>query len=104
MPDADPRLPGPAPPCYGMLVTAAFALLLGALPAPATTVSPHAGWDGLLQKHVASGRVDYGGMARDRAELERYLLWVADGARQPDLAFYLNARSEERRVGKECRL
>jgi len=48
-------------------------------------------WDRLLRAHVSGGRVDYGGFSRERAALDRYLSWVADKARKPDMAFYLNA-------------
>jgi len=67
-----------------------LALVFLALPAAAAS-TPEAEWDALLAAHVSGGRVDYDGMARDRARLDRYLAWVADAGRKPELHFYLNA-------------
>jgi hypothetical protein len=55
-----------------------IALML-AVAAPAAQAFDHAAWDALLHKHVVvlpgahESRVDYAGMARDRAALEGYL-------------------------------
>ncbi|MBI3320504.1 MAG: DUF547 domain-containing protein [Candidatus Omnitrophica bacterium] len=56
-----------------------------------------AAWDGVLQRYVAEGLVDYDGLRADRASLDRYLasLSAADPSRWPSqearLAFWINA-------------
>lgn len=58
---------------------------------PKPSAPAAATWDALLRAHVADGRVDYAGMARDRAKLADFLSSVARANGAQDKAFYLNA-------------
>ncbi len=75
-------------------------VLLAVWAAPAVAVPAnvdHTAWEELTEHHVANGRVDYIGVARERATLERYLalLGSADPAKLPSdkarLVFWINA-------------
>ena len=53
-------------------------------------------WDELVEKHVSSGRVDYGGVAKDRQNLSVYLASIREinpsaMSKQAQLAFWINA-------------
>ena len=55
-----------------------------------------AAWDGLLQRHVSAGRVDYEGLAREGGTLTQYLASLEDAdparwSRNEQLAFWINA-------------
>ncbi|MGH7337388.1 MAG: DUF547 domain-containing protein [Myxococcota bacterium] len=82
-------------------VTATMLLALAPTAATATTFS-HADWSGTLERFVDDqGRVDYAGLARDRALLDRYLESLERTSpdtsaalfpsRADQLAFWLNA-------------
>ena len=69
---------------------------------PSTGAPPYEAWARVLQKHVdAEGRVNFAGLANDRADLDRVVAFVyANGpnnrpdlfpTRQHDLAFHINA-------------
>lgn len=45
----------------------------------------------LLNKYVSAGKVDYDGLAADRADLDAYLKSVASASGKLSMAFYLNA-------------
>ncbi len=90
-----------------LLVMLAFLVVSGcatvARPAgEADTQEPIAAWARVLARHVDdAGRVDFRGVARDRADLDRYVRWVYDHSpeshpalfpgRDDALAFHLNA-------------
>lgn len=83
--------PGPLP---GIAIAIAILLVLAALPARAEPDA--AAYDRLLRRHVsaAGGRVDYAGLAGERAALDGYLRAVAaapEPAGKAGLAFCLNA-------------
>lgn len=65
------------------------------VPAPAVEPGPRPldAWQRVLERFVDdAGRVDYAGLARERADLDRFVAWIhaAGIARQP-LAFHLDA-------------
>ncbi|AWW00733.1 DUF547 domain-containing protein [Arcticibacterium luteifluviistationis] len=71
-----------------------------AIDSPESTAAPisHSIWDGLLKKHVdAKGFVDYGGFAKDEAQLDKYLALVSKSApasswsTNEKLAYWINA-------------
>ena len=77
-------------------------LIAGAVLVPGRFVSAqeafdHSAWDGLLRRYVKAGVVDYEGLQRERAVLDRYLasLQTVDPAQWPSreaqLAFWSNA-------------
>jgi hypothetical protein len=65
------------------------------VPAPAVEPSPDPlrAWERVLERFVdESGRVDYAALARDRADLDRFVAWIHDtGIEQQALADHLNA-------------
>jgi uncharacterized protein DUF547 len=70
-------------------------LLGGARPAPAEPFS-HAALDTVLARVLREGRVDYGALAKDHADLDRYLAAVAGARpdpwpREEQIAFWVNA-------------
>ena len=92
-----------------LLLTGAVALVSGCASVrppvsatPSTGAPPYEAWARVLQKHVdAEGRVNFAGLANDRADLDRVVAFVyANGpnnrpdlfpTRQHDLAFHINA-------------
>ncbi|HYM81320.1 MAG TPA: DUF547 domain-containing protein [Candidatus Limnocylindria bacterium] len=85
------------------LAIALGATLLLATPpvaAPSRDAAPsgfsHATFDTVLSRFLHNGRVDYGGLARDRGALDRYLVACADARpddwpREEQIAFWVNA-------------
>lgn len=79
------------------VLTVGFGLSGFASPAAAASPIDSAAWDGLVERHVADGRVNYAGIAAERDVLERYLAslaevdltqWSSDKGR---LTFWINA-------------
>lgn len=81
-----------------------FVLLVLAGPAASAdgTAFSHEDWDAVLSRFVDErGKVDYAGLARDRATLDRYLAAIAESGprttpdrfagRDHELAYYINA-------------
>ncbi|WP_341228345.1 DUF547 domain-containing protein [uncultured Arcticibacterium sp.] len=71
-----------------------------AIDSPESTSGPvsHSIWDGLLKKHVdAKGFVNYGGFAKDEAQLDKYLALISKSApasswsSDEKLAYWINA-------------
>jgi uncharacterized protein DUF547 len=63
----------------------------GGSPVASKSATFGAAWDELLRAHVDGGRVDYAGIARDKAKLASFLSSVAQAHGAQDKAFYLNA-------------
>lgn len=56
---------------------------------PVTARDPQAAWAEVLRKHVdEQGRVDFQGLAADRAELDAYVAWVAQVSPASDPALF----------------
>jgi hypothetical protein len=80
------------------LTAAALAALALAAPRPGAADEPfsHAAFDSVLARVLHRGRVDYGALARDPGDLDRYLGRVAearpdDWPREEQIAFWVNA-------------
>jgi len=80
-------------------VTLAWVIVGAALLIPESVVNAepfsHATFDSVLAKHLRDGRVDYGGLARDRGPLDRYLGSTRDArpanwSREEQFAFWVN--------------
>ncbi len=77
--------------------SASLLALSWARPTAAHTQVDHMAWDLLLNRHVASGLVDYEGLRQDRATLDRYVASLQAvqpsqlGSREAQLAFWINA-------------
>jgi hypothetical protein len=85
-----------------LLALAACATTVPSPPPPSAGRDPQAAWASVLQRHVdEEGRVDFQGLAADRADLDTYVGWVArvSPASNPELfptpqdrlAYYLNS-------------
>jgi len=71
------------------------AILIALVPAVSAEAFSHAALDSVLASHLRDGRVDYGGLARDRGPLDRYLAASRkaspDGwSREEQIAFWVN--------------
>ncbi len=69
--------------------------LFALVPVARADTFSHAALDSVLQSHLRDGRVDYGGMARDRGPLDRYLAASRDARpdgwpQEEQLAFWVN--------------
>lgn len=76
-------------------IVALILLLVGSRPAQGETFS-HAALDTVLGRVLRDGRVDYGALRREHAELDRYLAAVATAApdgwpREEQIVFWVNA-------------
>lgn len=49
---------------------------------------PHEILDGVLREHVVAGKVDYKSLQSDRAELDRYVAWLAKVSPESDPALF----------------
>lgn len=87
---------------YYTLIASLFFVLGScfAIDSPESAAAPisHTIWDGLLKKHVdAKGFVNYGGFAKDEAQLDKYLALVSANApasswsTNEKLAYWINA-------------
>lgn len=70
-------------------------VLAAALASPAAAGISYASLDTVLARHLRDGRVDYGGLARDRGPLERFLATTRDArpdawTRSDQIAFWVN--------------
>lgn len=91
-----------------LLLSMSFLLLIGcAVPRPnftelTTSDPPYTAWQRVLERHVDDqGRVNFAAVARERADLDRFVAWVYDNGpnNRPErfptknhvLAFHLNA-------------
>jgi Protein of unknown function, DUF547 len=78
-----------------LLCLAAAAGCAQLVPAPDADPGPqpHDAWQRVLERFVDdAGRVDYAGLARERADLERFVAWIhATGVEGQPLAYHLDA-------------
>ena len=81
---------------FAMLCFVAMVLGAALLPLDCKAQVDHSPLDGLLQRHVREGRVDYAGMAAEVDVLDTYIESLAaplpnDASREEKLALYINA-------------
>jgi hypothetical protein len=85
-----------------LLLAACAAVPRPAVEAPAATSPPYDAWERVLQKYVdEEGRVDFAGVGKDRADLDRFVAWVYDNGpqnqpslfatKEAQLAYHINA-------------
>lgn len=93
--------------CVSLLLLSSCATLVpppgsGPVAPSAGTTEPRESWARVLQRYVdGEGRVDFAGLSRDRADLDRYVAWIYTTGpdnhpelfptRQHVLAYHLNA-------------
>ena len=73
-----------------------MAVVLLLVPGVRAQAVDHAGWEGLLRRHVQNGLVDYQGVKQEEAQLNQYLasvqgVQVAQLPKDAQLAFWINA-------------
>lgn len=80
------------------ILLATLALLAGCTqlvraPDAPPPAQPELAWQRVLERFVDDeGRVDYAGLARERADLDRFVAWIhAEGVARQPLAFHLDA-------------
>ena len=75
-----------------LLIVSSLLATIGGAESPASAFDPDPkGYDGLLGRFVAKGRVDYRGLRLARAPLDAYLNAVGEAQPPLSMAFYLNA-------------
>lgn len=85
-----------------LLLAACASVPRPAVEAPSPSAPPYDVWNRVLQKYVdAEGRVNFAGVAKDRADLDRFVAWVYDNGpenqpglfatQEAKLAYHINA-------------
>lgn len=85
-----------------LLLAACASVPRPAVEAPSAAAPPYDAWNRVLEKYVdAEGRVNFAGVAKDRADLDRFVAWIYDNGpknqpslfatKEAQLAYHINA-------------